>query len=94
MHRPDVGAAWLLCDRHPADAVVVLRGDAAPSDELARELQLLVKERYAAHAYPRSVRFVPSLPKTESGKIQRVVLRRERVAALQAFFARRSTTHV
>jgi acetyl-CoA synthetase len=66
------------------EAVVVLRGDAEPSDELARELQQLVKERYAAHAYPRSVRFVASLPKTESGKVQRVVLRRQRVAELQA----------
>jgi len=66
------------------EAVVVLRGDAEPSDELACELQLLVKERYAAHAYPRTVRFVASLPKTESGKIQRVVLRRQRVAELQA----------
>jgi acetyl-CoA synthetase len=66
------------------EAIVVTRAGHQPSDELARELQLLVKERYAAHAYPRTVRFVTSLPKTESGKIQRVVLRRERVAELQA----------
>jgi acetyl-CoA synthetase len=66
------------------EAVVVTRSGHEPSDELARELQQLVKERYAAHAYPRSVRFASSLPKTESGKIQRVVLRRERVAELQA----------
>jgi acetyl-CoA synthetase len=66
------------------EAVVVTRTGHEPSDELARELQKLVKERYAAHAYPRSVRFVEKLPKTESGKIQRVVLRRERVAELQA----------
>ncbi|HEX7290701.1 MAG TPA: AMP-binding protein [Conexibacter sp.] len=66
------------------EAVVVTRSGHAPSDELARELQQLVKERYAAHAYPRTVRFAPSLPKTESAKIQRVVLRRARVAELQA----------
>ena len=66
------------------EAVIVTRAGHEPSDELARELQLLVKERYAAHAYPRTVRFVARLPKTESGKIQRVVLRRDRVAELQA----------
>ena len=41
------------------------------------ELQQLVKERYAAHAYPRAVHFVPALPKTPSGKVQRFLLRRE-----------------
>ena len=66
------------------EAVIVPRAGHEPSDALARELQQLVKERYAAHAYPRSVRFVERLPKTESGKIQRVVLRRERIAELQA----------
>ncbi len=66
------------------EAVIVLAAGHEPSDELARELQQLVKERYAAHAYPRTVRFAQRLPKTESGKIQRVVLRRERVAELQA----------
>ncbi len=35
-----------------------------------------MRQRYAAHAYPRRVHFVPSLPKTPSGKIQRAVLRR------------------
>jgi acyl-CoA synthetase (AMP-forming)/AMP-acid ligase II len=66
------------------EAVVVPRAPHAPSDELARELQQLVKERYAAHAYPRTVRFADRLPKTESGKIQRAVLRRERIAELQS----------
>ncbi|MGW0818055.1 AMP-binding protein [Streptomyces viridiviolaceus] len=46
--------------------------------ELASALQQWVKERYAAHAYPRAVRFLDQLPKTPSGKIQRNVLRRER----------------
>jgi acetyl-CoA synthetase len=66
------------------EAVVVPRAGHEPSEQLARELQQLVKERYAAHAYPRSVRFAQRLPKTESGKVQRVVLRRERLAELQA----------
>lgn len=51
---------------------------ASPPDDsaaLARELQEWVRTRYAAHAYPRLVTFVDSLPKTPSGKIQRAALR-------------------
>ena len=40
------------------------------------ELQQLVKTEFAAHAYPRRVHFVPELPKTASGKVQRYLLRR------------------
>jgi acetyl-CoA synthetase len=43
--------------------------------ELAEELQTLVKTRFAAHAYPRIVHFVPELPKTPSGKLRRSALR-------------------
>jgi acetyl-CoA synthetase len=59
------------------EAHVVLAGPNEPSDALAAELQQLVKERYAAHAYPRAVHFVPSLPKTPSGKVQRFLLRQQ-----------------
>lgn len=38
---------------------------------LIRELQEWVRTRYAAHAYPRLITFVDSLPKTPSGKIHR-----------------------
>jgi acetyl-CoA synthetase len=50
----------------------------APPDDhaaLARELQALVRDTYSRHAYPRTVHFVPALPKTPSGKIQRFLLR-------------------
>ena len=57
------------------EAFVVLRAGASASDELARELQQLVKDKYAAHAYPRTVHFVDALPKTPSGKVQRFQLR-------------------
>ncbi|ALV45978.1 AMP-dependent synthetase [Arthrobacter alpinus] len=62
------------------EAFVVLRDPTLASDELVLELQTLVKTRFAAHAYPRRVHFVPELPKTPSGKVQRYVLRRERAA--------------
>lgn len=59
-------------------AYVVLagQGDHDP-DALERELQQLVKDQFAAHAYPRRVFFVDSLPKTPSGKVQRFLLRRQ-----------------
>ncbi|MEW1719138.1 AMP-binding protein [Streptomyces sp. NPDC093109] len=60
------------------EAYVVLRDRAEASDQLAVELQQLVKKRFAAHAYPRTVHFTDHLPKTPSGKIQRFVLRRRR----------------
>jgi len=61
------------------EAYVVLRADATASPALATELQQLVKTRYAAHAYPRAVHFVPDLPKTPSSKIQRFRLRQRSV---------------
>ena len=57
------------------EAYVVLAPDASPSDELATSLQQRVKNKLAAHVYPRTVHFVDELPKTPSGKIQRFVLR-------------------
>lgn len=59
-------------------AYVVLRPAREPSDALVTELQQLVKTRFAAHAYPREVRFVTELPKTASGKLQRSLLRQPR----------------
>lgn len=57
------------------EAFVVLRDGVDGTDELEAELQTLVKKKFAAHAYPRTVHFVPSLPKTPSGKVQRFILR-------------------
>jgi acetyl-CoA synthetase len=56
-------------------AFVVAVGGIEPSEELGEELMQLVKSRLAAHMYPRHVRFIDSLPRTHSGKIQRNVLR-------------------
>ncbi len=55
-------------------AVVVL-GDGAPTDELARELQEHVKSVTAPYKYPRIVEFADSLPRTASGKLRRAALR-------------------
>ena len=62
------------------EAFVVLRDDAVASESLGRELQHWVKTKYAAHAYPRAIHFTQVLPKTPSGKVQRYVLRQQRLS--------------
>lgn len=65
------------------EAYAVLAKGHAPSPELVREIQQWVKTRFAAHAFPRAVHFIQSLPKTPSGKIQRYVLKQQRRAQLR-----------
>jgi len=56
-------------------AFIVLKPGRAPSAELVGELQEHVKRELAPYKYPRVVDFVERLPRTETGKIQRYVLR-------------------
>ncbi len=56
-------------------AYVVLKQDNEPSEALANELKTFVKERLAPFKYPRWIEFLPELPKTATGKIQRFKLR-------------------
>ncbi|WP_166260474.1 AMP-binding protein [Marinobacter salicampi] len=60
-------------------AYVVIRAGHEPDyeNELATELQDLVRRRLSTHAYPREIEFVSELPKTPSGKIQRFILRNQ-----------------
>jgi len=60
------------------EAFVVIREGHA-GGELEQDIQQWVKRNYAAHAYPRKVHFVDAMPKTPSGKIQRFVLKRQRL---------------
>ena len=57
------------------EAHVVLKPGFEPSPEMAAQLQDFVKEQIAPYKYPRSVRFLSSLPRTETGKLQRFKLR-------------------
>jgi acyl-coenzyme A synthetase/AMP-(fatty) acid ligase len=57
-------------------AFVVVRPGHSGDDGLARELQDHVKRVTAPYKYPREIEFVDSLPKTRSGKIRRVELRK------------------
>jgi benzoate-CoA ligase len=61
-------------------AFVVLKAGVKASEQLAEELKQHVKDRLAPYKYPRWIEFIPELPKTATGKIQRFKLR----AAAQA----------
>ena len=56
-------------------AFVVLRNGVTPSDSLAEELKVFVRDTIAPYKYPRWIEFVDELPKTATGKIQRYRLR-------------------
>jgi len=53
----------------------VLKRGRTASPALADELKAFVKARIAPYKYPRWIEFVPELPKTSTGKIQRYLLR-------------------
>ncbi len=56
-------------------AFVVLREGAQPTSALAEELKTAVRTRLAHFKAPTDVEFIPELPKTATGKIQRFKLR-------------------
>jgi benzoate-CoA ligase len=56
-------------------AFVVLKEDYTASPALEEELKVFVKDKIAPYKYPRWIAFVPELPKTATGKIQRFKLR-------------------
>ncbi len=61
---------------HVPKAFVVLKPGVPASPALAAELQEHVKRELAPYKYPRLIEFVAELPRTETGKIRRVELRR------------------
>lgn len=56
-------------------AYVVTAEGIVDDDELAQQIQTLVKERLAFYQYPREVVFLDALPTTPTGKIRRAQLR-------------------
>ncbi len=56
-------------------AFVVAKADAVVDDALRLTLQDFVKANLAPYKYPRQIEFVASLPRTETGKLQRHRLR-------------------
>jgi acetyl-CoA synthetase len=61
-------------------AFIILADGQTASDHLAQNIQQRVKQRLAAHEYPREIEFVDSLPMTTTGKIRRIELREREIA--------------
>jgi acetyl-CoA synthetase len=60
-------------------AFIILADGQTPSEALAQNIQQSVKQRLAAHEYPREIAFVDSLPMTTTGKIRRIELREQEI---------------
>jgi 2-aminobenzoate-CoA ligase len=58
-------------------AYVVLRPGHAGDATMTRTLQDHVKATIAPYKYPRAIAYVGSLPRTETGKLQRFALRQQ-----------------
>ena len=58
-------------------ATIVLTKGTVGTDELKKEIQEYVKTHTAPYKYPRIVDFVDELPKTISGKVRRVEIRKK-----------------
>jgi acetyl-CoA synthetase len=60
-------------------ATIVLKNGYEATDDLKKEIQNFVKKETAPYKYPRAVEFVKELPKTISGKIKRMEIRKGNV---------------
>jgi len=56
-------------------AFVVLKPGVAPGETTTRALQDHVKQTIAPYKYPRAIEYLETLPRTETGKLQRAKLR-------------------
>lgn len=66
---PNEERGMLVC------AAIVLKNQNDACEELTLEIQNWFKQVAAPYKYPRIIHFVPELPKTETGKIQRFKLK-------------------
>ena len=83
LSHPDVAECAIIGAPDPdrgqiVEAYVVLADGATRDESMAKRLQDHVKATIAPYKYPRSVKFLDALPKTQTGKIQRFRLRSER----------------
>jgi 2-aminobenzoate-CoA ligase len=80
LSHPDVAECAVVGAPDPdrgqiVQAHVVLRESAARDEACVKRLQDHVKASIAPYKYPRSVKFVDALPKTQTGKVQRFKLK-------------------
>jgi acetyl-CoA synthetase len=84
LEHPDVREAAVIGVTDALRGLVVKAFIVSPrrgDDVFARELQDLARTRLSRHEYPRRVAFVPGLPRTPAGKINRKALRDAESAA-------------
>jgi 2-aminobenzoate-CoA ligase len=62
---------------HIVKACIVLKRPDAAGDAMTRQLQDFVKGQIAPYKYPRAIEYLAALPRTETGKVQRYVLRQQ-----------------
>ena len=63
-------------------AYVVLQPNEIGSGQLVKDIQDFVKRELAPYKYPREIEFIEALPRTDTGKVQRFVLRDRAMAEL------------
>jgi 2-aminobenzoate-CoA ligase len=68
-------------------AYVVLRPNFSGDAAMTKTLQEFVKAEVAPYKYPRAIEYVASLPKTDTGKLQRFLLREAASASADAKLA-------
>lgn len=64
-------------------AFVVLKAGETGDEAMVKTLQEFVKQVIAPYKYPRAIEFKESLPRTNTGKLQRFVLRRQEMIKAQ-----------
>ena len=69
MGLPDENRGMLVC------AYIVLKNKDKACEEFTKTIQDWFKQVAAPYKYPREIRYMDSLPKTETGKIQRFKLK-------------------
>jgi acetyl-CoA synthetase len=80
IEHPDVVEAGVIGKPDPiageiVKAFVSLKAGLEPSDELRNDIMHFARKKLAAAVAPREIDFLPSLPKTRSGKIMRRLLK-------------------
>ena len=58
-----------------SDQTAILNPGCAAGEQMVKALQDFVKSTIAPYKYPRRIEFVTTLPRTETGKLQRFKLR-------------------